>query len=368
MDKKWTEPRRKIIGVPLQKQLTKNDDGTLLVRGYFTSDNRDEVGDIITRAATERAVPRYRQWGNIRLMHLPRPVAKMVRIGIEDGLEWNEIEIKVIDPEAVFMVEQGLLPALSVGILVNFDDIDFLEDGGWIINEYALAEISLVDHPANYDARLKEIPANQDLRMLAREYGLDVVARSVEALKAEDTMQEEIKELESELPVEELPAVEEQVVSEEPEVIQEEITQEVEIVEEEISVEEEIVEEEAPVEEVIEEVVETVPAEEEAVSDPLEEMKSLVAALKADLQALSLALAETRRAYEATAEASQAEMQAESEKAVAVEAEAEEDGGLPVGRKGATPETVLPDTKALEAQKGQPMPSLRDALRKRFEN
>ena len=147
------ELRRKIIAVPLEKEMTKREDG-LVVRGLFTSDSRDQVGDLITRSATERALPAYKQWGNIRRMHAPDPVARVIRIGAEDGLEWNEVEILVIDPKAIFEVENGLLQALSVGILVDYEDIDFLEDGGWIINNYTLAEISLVDHPANYDARL----------------------------------------------------------------------------------------------------------------------------------------------------------------------------------------------------------------------
>lgn len=148
-------PLRKIIGVPLvEKSLLRKDDGTLIVRGFFTSDQQDEHGDIITRAATERAVPKYRRWGNIRYMHLPKPVAKVVRIGTDDGLEWNEIEIKVIDPQTVFEVENGLLSALSVGILIKWDDIEEGEGGSWIINDYLLGEISLVDHPANYDAVL----------------------------------------------------------------------------------------------------------------------------------------------------------------------------------------------------------------------
>ncbi len=151
-----TEVRQKVFHAMLNKGMEKTAKDTLLVRGYFTSDNKDETGDIITRSATERAIPKYRQWMNIRLMHQPIPVGKVRRIGSEDGLEWNELEIEVIDPNAVFMVENGLLPALSVGILVNFEDIDFLEDGGLLINDYQLAEISLVDHPANYDAFLKE--------------------------------------------------------------------------------------------------------------------------------------------------------------------------------------------------------------------
>jgi hypothetical protein len=217
------------MGVALQRGPTKNEDGSLLVKGFFTSDQRDEVGDIITRNATVNAVPKYRQWGNIRYMHMNRPVGKVVRIGEDDGLAWNEVEIKVIDPQAIFEVEQGLLTALSVGILINLDDIDFLEDGGWVINEYLLAEISLVDHPANYDARLLELAMQtKGLRSIAREMGLEALARSLESdaiiegekkmpkLKGKEVLAEEEVPAEEEAAEEEVPAEEEAVEEEVP--------------------------------------------------------------------------------------------------------------------------------------------------------
>lgn len=185
--------KTKVFGVPLNKRFDKGADGSLFVSGYFTSDARDEIGDIITRGATERAIPKYKQWGNIRYMHQPKPVAKVVKIGMQDGLEWNEAQIKVIDPQAVFEVENGLLTALSVGILVNMDDIEMQEDGGWVINDYSLAEISLVDHPANYDARLKSMDVEQGLRYLARSYGLKNLALGIEnMLNTELAMTDEI--------------------------------------------------------------------------------------------------------------------------------------------------------------------------------
>ena len=174
------ELHRKVIGVPLEKSIQKTEDGFLLVRGKFTSDARDEVGDIITRAATERALPKYRRWGNIRRMHAPDPIGKVTNIGVEDGLEWNEVEIKVIDQKAVFEVENGLLQALSVGALVSLDSVELLADGGWVINDYALAEISLVDHPANYDASLAlNLSLDSATRALAREQGLIPALRSM---------------------------------------------------------------------------------------------------------------------------------------------------------------------------------------------
>jgi hypothetical protein len=178
----------KQIGIPIEK--SKKDgpsldrDGNLIVHGYFTSDVEDELGDIITKDATERAIPKYRQWGNIRYMHQPRPVAKVTGIGKEDGLEWNEVEISVVDPEAKFQVDNGLLKALSVGIMIKFEDIEFNENGGFIVNDYILAEISLVDHPANYDARLfldeeKAVPVTHDLRSMISEHGFELVTKTL---------------------------------------------------------------------------------------------------------------------------------------------------------------------------------------------
>lgn len=161
----------KVFGVQLlTKQLQKVDDGSLIVPGYFTSDNYDELGDLITRAATDRAIPAYRQWGNIRYMHQPRPVGKVLRIGEVDGLAWNQLELKVVDPQTVFEVENGLLPALSVGIFFGMDDFEINSQGGWTINNYQLAEISLVDHPANYDAKL-DLPKGTNLAAAVQRYG-----------------------------------------------------------------------------------------------------------------------------------------------------------------------------------------------------
>lgn len=162
----------KIFGVPLSKDMSRNDAGDLIVRGIFTSENKDEVGDIISRGATERALEKYRQWGNIRYMHQPRPVGTVLRIG--DGeLDWNEVELAVVDQDAAYQVEKGLLKALSVGIVMGWDDIEFLDDGGWYIKDYTLAEISLVDHPANYDAKLDlAITSSPEFRELARAKGI----------------------------------------------------------------------------------------------------------------------------------------------------------------------------------------------------
>jgi len=184
---------KKFFGVPLSKGITKTDDGKVFVTGKFTTDEVDELGDTITRGATERAIPAYRQWGNIRYMHLPRPVGKVIRIGESDGLDWNEVEIKVVEAEAAQQVEEGLLPALSVGILVQWDDIEWDEvSGGLIINDYTLAEISLVDHPANYGAKL-DLTIPDGFRKKVAEVGLFEARKAFGLLEQEETVIEEEK-------------------------------------------------------------------------------------------------------------------------------------------------------------------------------
>lgn len=138
-----------------------------LFNGFFTSDVKDEVGDIITREATQKAIKKYRKWSNVRYMHQPVAIGKVQRMGEDDELEWNEMEFLVTHDDVVKDIEAGVLSALSVGIIVNkWEDLDGKQDalagdkeksfwGPMKITDYDLVEVSVVDHPANYDAFIK---------------------------------------------------------------------------------------------------------------------------------------------------------------------------------------------------------------------
>lgn len=325
------EQRYKVLGVPVHKIGDRGQDGTLIIRGYFTSDNKDEAGDIITRGATERALPKYKRWGNIRFMHLPRPVAKVLRIGSEDGLDWNEVEIKVIDPEAVFMVEQGLLNALSVGILIRWEDLDFMEDGGMLINDYMLAEISLVDHPANYDAMLKDVPVSEGLRVLARQYGFDALARSMADILT--------KELPMETEVDGVPAEAIEVQAAVDESAAESVAEPVAEVEDVPS--EPVVEPEEALAEVVAE-----PADFAVIFESIEQLGSALAELKESILAIGTAVSKLVDSKEAALEAHDERVGdgvEEKEAAVVAEDNTEPVEGVPAERKGALPETTMPD-------------------------
>lgn len=144
-----------------------DDDGKMYFRSKFTSDNPDMIGDIITKNATERAAKEWRKWGNIRFQHDPnRPVGRMLRIGSEDDLEWNEMEGLISDEGVKQLVKDGVIRAMSVGIIpldfeiIEEEDVDYTisplaKESFWPaiqINDYLMVEVSLVDHPMNYDA------------------------------------------------------------------------------------------------------------------------------------------------------------------------------------------------------------------------
>lgn len=195
-EKKWYTPM-------LAKSL--DADGTPVVRYAFTSDKMDEGGDIITRKATEKAVKDWRQWRNIRLQHNPdRPIGKAIKIGEEDGLEWNQMDVRVDDPSVLPLVmgDDPVLGGASVGIIVNEfevnDDDEAKERAGfwepWIITDYTFVEISLVDHPMNYDAkRVGEVTEESRGRVLFRRRD----GRQKEAAMSEqDVLEQEVTEAE----------------------------------------------------------------------------------------------------------------------------------------------------------------------------
>jgi hypothetical protein len=331
------------------KAIGKTPKNTLLIRGAFTSDQRDEVGDIITRAATEAAIPKYREWANIRLMHQPKPVGRAVKIGAEDGLGWNEIEIEVIDPEAVFMVENGLLTALSVGILVDLDTVNVLNDGGWVINSYSLAEISLVDHPANYDAKLQSsAKALTGLRLLMRQHGTDAVLHGVKSLLEEEAMNEN-QELE-EKAVAEVPAEPTAVEPEAPEAVAAEApaVEEVPVVEEAPAVEEEPAAADEPVVDPTAVLIDAINNMGKQLADMAATIVTLAEKVDGSLKALAEAQPATERAV---GEVEEVEVPADA-----------------VNMKAAVPETVLPDEEVTKAVNTETPSDLRSTLRRMLAN
>jgi len=219
--------------------------GKPVVRYAFTSDQMDTGGDIITKEATLKATEAWREWRNVRLQHDPsRPIGKAIAIGEQDGLDWNQMDVRIDDPSVAPLIagDDPTLGGASVGIIVN--EYEVSEDPAavalafwepWIINDYTLVEISLVDHPANYDAKRVQESAVENERQrvifMQRDMNADRSARK-NSTEQEEIMPEEIKAIEESEEEKEVEVLEAEVV---------EIEQEVEVeVEKETEVPEEI--------------------------------------------------------------------------------------------------------------------------------
>ena len=185
-------------------------DGSVIVRGYFTTEKPAVGGVVITKSATEKAVIAYKQWGNIRFMHEARPVGRVLRIGTVDGLEWNEVEALIVDEEAIKLLKQNVLKAFSVGIFFYLDDVDFDDEGNLVVNNYVLAEISVVDHPANYGATINDVQFA--MKQLVANFGVGTCADALnQVIQQEVQTMDEILEtqndeqlVEDEAPIEEI--------------------------------------------------------------------------------------------------------------------------------------------------------------------
>lgn len=261
----------------------------IFIKSRFTSDVIDRTGDIIEKKGTQNAMKEYRDWRNVRYMHLPEPVGIAEHIGEGDGakLKWNEVIIRLVDPKAIRNVVKGVIRALSVGILIdlsNEDSVEFMEDGGWRIKEYMLAEISLVDSPAQQEATFldvaledftgKSFATSKEFIRGIREAGsvdsMVSVLKNFEIQDSEEIMKkdmiEDVVEKDAELEFE---------------------VEETEMEEEATSDEEEIVETpEEEVEETPEEEVEETPEEEEVEAEEEEEVeKDISDEVSEDLEA-----------------------------------------------------------------------------------
>jgi SepF-like predicted cell division protein (DUF552 family) len=154
--------------VRISMPFSKVDSEKRIVSGFATLDNVDRQNDIVTPEASQKAFSKFR--GNIREMHQPKAVGKMVSFK----------EDKYFDPESkkfyqgVYVsayvskgaqdtwekVLDGTLTGFSIGGKMNKWDDAYDEKSDStvrIIKDYDLTELSLVDSPANQFANILSV-------------------------------------------------------------------------------------------------------------------------------------------------------------------------------------------------------------------
>lgn len=123
---------------------TKSDDVERMVYGYCTSESLDSQGEIILHDAIVKAWDAYMEYANIREMHQASAVGVTKEYSHDD--KGTFIGVKVVDDNAWKKVSEGVYKGFSIGGRVT-------KKKGNIIEGIILSEISLVDRPANPDAK-----------------------------------------------------------------------------------------------------------------------------------------------------------------------------------------------------------------------
>jgi len=137
----------------------KQADGTLKVYGKATDDSLDIDKQICDETWLKRAMP---DWfisgGNVREQH--SNIAAGVATDYEVKDDGHYITALVVDPVSVKKVETGVLKGFSIGIRSPRVIQDSKAAGGRIVDGQ-IVEVSLVDRPANPNAKLMLAKATQ---------------------------------------------------------------------------------------------------------------------------------------------------------------------------------------------------------------
>jgi len=135
------------------KAIDENEDGSINIKGYASTNDQDRAGDIIEpKAWSKGGIGNYENNPIILFNHdYHNPIGKTTELGVDDiGLK---IKGKISKSAGKIrdLVKEGVLGAFSVGFRVK--DADYNEEtDGYRIKDAELFEISVVSVPANQAA------------------------------------------------------------------------------------------------------------------------------------------------------------------------------------------------------------------------
>ena len=135
------------------KALDENEDGSINIKGYASTNDQDRAGDVIHPAAWAKGgIGNYENNPIILFNHdYHNPIGKTTELGVDErGLK---IKGKISKSAGKIndLVKEGVLGAFSVGFRVK--DADYMEEtDGYSIKDAELFEISVVSVPANQAA------------------------------------------------------------------------------------------------------------------------------------------------------------------------------------------------------------------------
>jgi hypothetical protein len=128
-------------------EIIRSDAAEQMVWGYAITTEKSGDGQTVTRGAIEAAVAEWIEFGNVREMHQPSAVGKVVEHSVDDrGLY---LGVHVVDPDAWMKVDGEVYKAFSVRAKVTArDGLDRS-----VVTGIKIIEVSLVDHPDDYGCK-----------------------------------------------------------------------------------------------------------------------------------------------------------------------------------------------------------------------
>ena len=135
------------------KSVEPNEDGSVNIKGYASTNDTDRAGDVINKEAWEKGG--LDNFSNNPIILFNHDYNKP--IGRATSLETDEKGLKITANlsksagDVTNLVKEGILRAFSVGFRVK--DADYMESGdGYLIKDAELFEVSVVSVPANQAA------------------------------------------------------------------------------------------------------------------------------------------------------------------------------------------------------------------------
>ncbi len=152
--------------VSIFAQIAKIDEAKREVWGVATSEIVDKEGEVFDYGTSK---PYFKAWsdeiakatdgkslGNVREMHEPSAVGKLVEIGFDDELKEVRVAAKIIDEEAWRKCVQGVYTGFSIGGTY----VNAWKDGEYTRYTAKPVEISVVDNPCNPGAHFTAVKAD----------------------------------------------------------------------------------------------------------------------------------------------------------------------------------------------------------------
>lgn len=133
----------------------------LFVEGIINSDSVDAHDEIVDPDAVMESVPWFMKFPTFRNMHQADSIGVVLKIWKVENIVWAKMRIDAVESKIIQKVLSGTLRAFSIGFNIKKMEqyCPEKDDKGnlicyWKFTKIMLIEISLVDTPANRDAKL----------------------------------------------------------------------------------------------------------------------------------------------------------------------------------------------------------------------